>query len=237
MRNGLKDASKDVATVDRWFAKASLNIGIVTGAVSGIIVLDIDPRHEGDETLATLEREHGQLPPTWRFLTGGGGEHIILRHPGVRIANSAGKIGAGLDVRGDGGYIVAPPSMHISGRPYAISVDHHPNDVPLADAPAWLLQAIGPDRSVKARPTVARPAAHWRELVGAEVAEGRRNASVASLAGHLLRNRVDPWATLDLLLAWNRIHCQPPLSDAEVIATVRSIAYREVKRRETPRAA
>jgi putative DNA primase/helicase len=236
VRNGLKDASKDAPTVECWFANLRLNVGIATGAPSRIIVLDIDPRHCGDEMLAALEREHGALPATWRFLTGGGGEHIVLRHPGARIPNSAGRLGPGIDVRGDGGYIVAPPSGHICGRHYAICVDHHPDDVTLADAPDWLFRLIGGD-GAQVTPTAARPAAHWRELVGTEVAEGRRNATVASLAGHLLRSRIDPWVTLDLLLAWNRIHCRPPLDDAEVATTVRNIAHREVERREGRRAA
>ena len=59
-------------------------------------------------------------------------------NPGRNVPNSASAVGPGIDVRGDGGYIVAPPPLHMSGRPYAISVDHHPDDVPLADAPAWL---------------------------------------------------------------------------------------------------
>jgi hypothetical protein len=95
--NGLRDASKDPAVVGRWFQNSELNIGIGTGAVSGIIALDIDPRHGGVETLIVLERQHGPLPNTWRFLTGGGGEHILFRHPGGRVPNSAGKIGAGVD--------------------------------------------------------------------------------------------------------------------------------------------
>lgn len=117
VRNGLKDASKDPATVEGWFTKTRFNIAIATGAPSGVIVLDIDPRHGGDETLANLEREHGNLPATWRFLTGGGGEHVLFRQPGRSVANSAGALGPGIDVRGDGGYIVAPPSLHICGRP------------------------------------------------------------------------------------------------------------------------
>jgi putative DNA primase/helicase len=236
VRKGMKEASKDATTDECWFANTRLNIGIATGAASGIIVLDIDLRHDGHETLAVLESEHGALPATWRFLSGGGGEHIVLRHPGARIPNSAGRLGPGIDLRGDGGYIVAPPSVHICGRHYAISVDHHPDDVALADAPHWLLRLIGGDGDAQVTPAAARPAAQWRELVGTEVAEGRRNATAASLAGYLLRNRVDPWVTLDLLLAWNRIHCRPPLDDAEVATTVRSIANREVERREGRRA-
>ena len=138
---GLRDATKDPAVIDEWFGRGRFNIGIVTGAISGIVALDVDPRHDGDQTIRRPRGEHGLLPSTWRFLTGGGGEHILFRHPGSTIPNSAGKIGPGVDVRGDGGYIVAPPSEHISGRLYAISVDHHPDEVALADPPLWLLQA------------------------------------------------------------------------------------------------
>ena len=230
VQEGLQDASKDPEAIASWFGQGQLNIGIATGAVSGIIALDVDPRHDGDQTLAALEREHGPLPPTWRFLTGGGGEHILFRYPGRPLPNSAGEIGPGIDVRGDGGYIVAPPSEHISGGRYAVSVDHHPDEVKLADLPPWLLQRLRP------QPETGKPAARsakdWRGMVGSVVGEGERNRTLASLSGHLLRNRIDPWVALNLLQAWNRAQCSPPLADAEVVATVRSIARREIARRE-----
>ena len=69
-------------------------------------------------------------------------------------------------------------------------------------------------------------------MVGSVVGEGERNRTLASLSGHLLRNRIDPWVALNLLQAWNRAQCSPPLADAEVVATVRSIARREIDRRE-----
>jgi hypothetical protein len=230
VQKGLQDASKDPDEIARWFGQGRLNIGIATGAVSGIIALDVDPRHDGDLTLAELEQEHGALPETWRFLTGGGGEHILFRHPRSAIPNSAAKLGPGIDVRGDGGYIVAPPSQHISGRPYAISVDHHLDDVPLADLPAWLLQRLLPQPATT-KP-VAKRARDWRSTVSGVIAEGERNRTLASLSGHLLRNRIDPWVTLDLLQSWNQTHCCPPLAETEVVATVRSIARREITRRE-----
>jgi len=227
VKNGLKDASKDADTVSGWFTNASLNIGIVTGAVSGVIALDVDPRHDGDETLAALEREHGPLPETWRFLTGGGGEHILFRHPGQKVPNSAGALGAGLDVRGDGGYIVAPPSRHVMGRAYAISVDHHPEDVALADAPDWLLKRIiTPGKAAK-----AKQAAEWRALTREGAANGERNNSIAKLSGLLLGKRIDPHVCLDLMLAFNATRCQPPLPEDEVAMTVASIARRELQGR------
>jgi putative DNA primase/helicase len=98
VKNGLKDASKDPATIEHWFTGTTFNLGIATGAVSSIIVIDIDPRHDGEATLAALEHEHDPLPVTWRFLTGGGGEHILFRHPRRNVPNSAGALGPGLDV-------------------------------------------------------------------------------------------------------------------------------------------
>ena len=69
-------------------------------------------------------------------------------------------------------------------------------------------------------------------MTGGTVAEGERNRTIASLAGHLLRNRIDPWVTIHLLRAWNQTRCEPPLADVEVVRTVRSIARREIERRE-----
>ncbi|MGE0650799.1 MAG: bifunctional DNA primase/polymerase [Alphaproteobacteria bacterium] len=233
---GLLDASRDPATLGTWFEGKAWNIGIATGAASGIVVLDIDPRHGGDEALAALEAQHGPLPLTWRFLTGGGGEHVLFRHPGGVVKNSAGKVGPGIDVRGDGGYIVAPPSIHISGRPYAISVDHHPEDAPLATLPDWLLAMIvaPPPRVAIGGPLKnGRTPTNWRGQLGNPVAEGERNITVARLAGILLSRRIDPHVCLDLMLAFNAARCSPPLPDDEVVATVASIARREfASRRE-----
>lgn len=223
VRNGVKDASKDPETVERWFTKSSINMAIATGAVSGIIALDVDPRHDGDETLAALEQKHGPLPETWRFLTGGGGEHILFRHPGSRVSNSAGSIGPGLDLRGDGGCIVAPPSRHVSGRSYAISVDHHPDDIPLADAPSWLLKTAVAARKVNK----AKKAAEWRAITRDGVANGARNETIAKLSGLLIGRGIDPHVSLDLILAFNATRCRPPLPEDEVAQTVASIARRD----------
>jgi len=223
---GLLDASRDPNLLTTWFERERWNVGIATGAVSGIVVLDIDPRHGGDEALAVLEAEHGPLPPTWRFLTGGGGEHIVFRHPGGTVRNSAGRIGPGIDVRGDGGCIVAPPSLHISGRPYAISVDHHPDEVALAPLPHWLLNLL--TEPAAAGPlNIGRVQSDWRAHLSGTIGEGERNIALARLAGLLLGRRIDPHACLDLVLAFNAARCRPPLPDLEVVSTVASIARRE----------
>jgi putative DNA primase/helicase len=188
--------------------------------------------------LAKLEAEHGALPPTWRFLTGGGGEHILFRHPGGMMKNSAGSIGQGIDVRGDGGYIVAPPSVHIGGRAYAISVDHHPDDIPLADGPSWLLSLIAAPSApaaIRGRLKIGREPTDWRAQLGGTISEGERNMALARTAGLLLGRRVDPHVCLDLMLAFNAASCKPPLPGEEVVAIIASIARREfATRKERP---
>jgi putative DNA primase/helicase len=226
-KHGVHDASDSEDRVREWWkVRPHANIGLATGGAAGILALDVDPRHGGDDTLAALEREHGEIPPTWRFLTGGGGEHILFEHPEETVRNSAGKLGDGLDIRSDGGYIVAPPSLHASGRRYAISVDHHPQEVPLAEVPQWLLDRL--------KQTAAKPGwtvEQWRALTGGGVDEGGRNEAIARLAGHLLRRFIDPRVALDLLQSWNLTHCRPPLPPEEVTRTVESICAREMARR------
>ena len=224
---GLRDATTDVAIIRGWWERwPDANVGVLTGAASGLVALDIDPRNGGDETLRRLERAHGPLPPTWRFLTGGGGQHVLFRHPGGSVRNSAGRVGPGVDVKADGGYIVAPPSLHASGRWYEFSAKFHPDRLKLADMPDWLLKAV--DRPVTRSAT---PVEGWRQLVGQGVTQGERNDAIARFTGHLLRIGVDPHVTMEKMLVWNRSRCRPPLPDTEVEATVRSIARCEIRRR------
>jgi uncharacterized protein (DUF927 family) len=126
--------------IDRWF-RVPKNIGIVTGAISGIIVLDIDGP-DGDEALKAITGRHGDLPATWCSITGKG-RHYLFRHPGGELKNMANRQ-LSIDVRGDGGYIVAPPSTHPSGAEYAWTQDDQQD---IADAPAWLIEWITADRT------------------------------------------------------------------------------------------
>jgi len=117
---GLKSASADPETIARWWARwPSANVAVRTGAVSGLVVVDIDPDHGGGATIRDLVDRHGPLTRGPVVRTGSGGWHAYFRHPGDPIHNSAGtRLGAGVDVRGDGGYVIAPPSRHASGHQY-----------------------------------------------------------------------------------------------------------------------
>ncbi len=126
-QNGLKDASADSDVIGAWWTQwPRANIAVATGAISGVVVLDIDPRHGGDVSLESLEDLFGKLPHTVECLTGGGGRHIYFKHPGGYVPNSSGKLGRGVDVRGDGGYVLAPPSDHVDNREYVWEASSEP---------------------------------------------------------------------------------------------------------------
>lgn len=214
------------AEIREWFRRwPGSNLGIVTGAVSDLAVVDVDPRHGGDDSLAELERQHGALPDTCEALTGGGGRHLYFRHPGVTLRNRAAIV-PGVDLRCDGGMVVAPPSLHASGRRYLWEVSHDPDDVPPLAMPAWLLELC---RGIT--PHGGHPLPYWRSLTHEGVGEGARNSTIASLTGHLLYRGVDPDVALELLLCWNRVRCRPPLDDEEVARTVESITRTHIRHR------
>ncbi|MEX2648503.1 MAG: bifunctional DNA primase/polymerase [Alphaproteobacteria bacterium] len=216
------DQDEIAAWFDRW---PDANVGIVTGTVSGLVVLDVDAGHGGDDTLARWEREHGPLMPTIEAVSGGGGRHLYFAAPSPCPRNRVG-IGPGIDLRGEGGMIVAPPSIHPSGRRYAWRDGHGPDDRSLGPMPGWLVHLIvGEARS-------GHGLAHWRSIVREGVPEGERNSTIASLTGHLLWHGVDPDVALELMLAWNRMRCQPPLPDDEVARVVASITRLQDRERQ-----
>jgi hypothetical protein len=237
--HGLKNATADKATIRAWWQQwPGASVGIATGAVSGLVVLDVDPRHDGDRSLWELEDRHGKIPHSVEALTGGGGRHILFGHPlnGVIVRNVTALGGLpGLDVRGDGGYIGAPPSIHSSGRAYEWEASSHPDDVPLASTPPWLLDMLRRSPAGSGVPAPGTSTADWRALVAQGVEEGRRNQAVAALAGHLLRRGIDPFVTLHLVIAWNTTSNRPPLLAEEVARTVNSIAGAELRRRQRGR--
>ncbi len=215
--HGLKDASLDPGVIRGWWAKwPHANVLVRTGKIGDrhLVALDIDvsiTRH-GDETLAALIAEHGDLPPTPQCVTGGGGQHIFFwsHRP---CPNSVDKVGDGLDIRGEGGYVVAAPSRHRSGRSYEWEASAHPAEVDLAEAPSWLLDLAGRYR---------KPADVGNVEVG-DFIIGKRNSALTQLAGHMRRPGIGPKAILAALLVENETKCKPPLDPAEVRRIAESI--------------
>jgi putative DNA primase/helicase len=151
-----------------WWPKA--NIGIVTGRKSRIFVLDVDSYNGGDQTLGAYERRHHALPETRIHHTGSGGVHYIWAHPGFDVRNNAGKtLGQGLDLRGERGFIVAPPSVSAKGA-YELNPAQ---DTDPATAPEWLLNLL---RSYDREQTGASIAGAMPDVPGAG---GRRYAEAA----------------------------------------------------------
>lgn len=137
-KRGFHDAEKDEAAIKAlWGARTNFNIGIATGEVSSFWVLDVDPDKGGNESLEALENKHGSLPETLVSITGSGGRHYFFRIPaGHIIPCTVGKLAKGIDTRGNGGYIVAPPSIHPNGTQYQFRENE------ITEAPHWLIQAI-----------------------------------------------------------------------------------------------
>ncbi|MCA9289391.1 MAG: bifunctional DNA primase/polymerase [Phycisphaerales bacterium] len=136
-------ATIDEVTIRRWWSQwPKAGVGIVTGAASGLVVIDVDPRHDGDSSLDALQREHGRLPETVESLTGGGGRHLLYQHPGGFVRSVNG-VRPGIDAKADGGFIVAPPSLHESGRLYGWELSSMPRELALAELPEpWLAQVL-----------------------------------------------------------------------------------------------
>src|SRR4029453_17561451 len=162
-----------------WFRQwPEAGIAAVTGPISDLVVVDVDPRHGGDESLEKLEREHGALTKTVECRTGGGGRHLYFTHPGGFIGNKVG-LAPGIDIRADGGYVVAPPSLHASGVRYAWVAGRAPESIGIAPLPDWILR-----QAIEEEPRRGHPIAHWRRLVCEGVPAGERNNTIASLGGH-----------------------------------------------------
>ena len=180
------------------------NVGIRTGAVSGLVVLDVDPRHGGLQSLEKLKRRHGKLPHGPQVLTGSGGEHLWFSHPGAPVGNSAGRLGYGLDVRGDGGYVVVPPSVHANGNPYQWLREL---ETPLPALPAWLHAAERRNGAKQAKLDEIIP-------------EGGRRPAMLAIAGKLKRSGLSGDEIMPTLRKLNE-RCRPPLEEHEL----GSIAY------------
>jgi len=134
-QEGERPSAADLVTL---FAEGEANIGLATGQRSGFWVLDVDPDHGGDKTLAALLLEHGPLPPTYTVATGSGGTHYYFALDGCEVQSTVGRLGRGLDTRGEGGQVVAPPSVSDKGA-YSVAAD-----LPLAPGPGWLTEALTP---------------------------------------------------------------------------------------------
>jgi len=225
-----QDRVADEIQIVEWFEDyPEAGIAVVTGQISNLIVLDIDPRHGGMET---IKENNLQLPVTVSVNTGGGGYHYYYKYPqklseklGGKIKNFTGENVdlPGLDLRADGGFVYAPPSLHPSGERYEFAEGLSPAEVELTEPPEWLINVIKNRQQAEQKKST-----DW-EKKWAGSKEGNRNNSAAQLAGKLAHSAVPPEAAKEILLEkWNSKNiaangAQNPLPAEEVIKTVDNI--------------
>jgi hypothetical protein len=219
--NGVKDATTDPVTIRAWWTRhPHANLATPTSWCS---VLDVDPRHGGDVTLAERERQHGPLPETAEVLTGGGGRHVYLA-PVPGLGPSSGRVGVGLDIRsGADAYVLLPPSSHVSGGVYLDEILHPLFETPLAPMPAWLLALASPPSTNGASHGVGET--DWAALL-AGAPEGQRREIALKIAGHYLGKRLPQTEVVSILRGY-AMQCVPPFPDRACREIVRDLVRRD----------
>lgn len=213
----------DGALVERWWSSTpEANIGILTGQKSGVFVLDVDSKNGGNDTYSELLAQHGQMPDTWEVMTGNGGRHCYFRFPAFDVRNVAGLL-PGIDIRGTGGQVVAPPSIHPeTGRRYEWDGLREIEETPIAEAPPWLIDLL-----VKHN----KPEFKTARTVPDKIHAGVRNSTLVSLAGSMRRLGLNEQEMLPTLLQVNRERCEPP----EAEAAIHTIAHSMMRYRPADR--
>jgi Bifunctional DNA primase/polymerase, N-terminal/Primase C terminal 1 (PriCT-1) len=221
---GVHDATPNLERIHAWWGSCrDLNIGLACGAPSGLFVMDFDGA-EGEASLRVLEQMNCPLPPTREVITGrNGGRHAYFKLGKHAVRNSTGKIGAGIDVRGTGGYVLLPPSIHPSGRPYRFSVDSADQ---IASAPDWLHAIMYEKKSIE-----GKPLEHWHCVLINEISRGTRNSTLASVCGKLLHSGLNDVALLlDVMLCINEARCNPPLKNSEMATIISSVVRAHLRK-------
>lgn len=209
--HGLNNATSAKGAIDKFWLRSPLaNIGMRT---DGLIVVDIDVKHDGFASKALLEAQLCPLPKTRVHRTGGGGEHWIYQAPeGSDIRNRNGLL-PGVDIKANGGYIIAPPSLHRSGKRYEVI-----DPSPIAPAPAWLIEQT----TAKKQKTPFTPTTENQVIP-----IGERHSKLLSIAGSLRNNGISQSDIEATLLSVNRSVCENdpdnPLPDSEVLGIAASV--------------
>jgi putative DNA primase/helicase len=216
-RNNWKyTATSDPKKLSTLFAANDCNLGIATGYKSKLIVIDIDPKNGGDDSCLKLFKEHGALDEhTLVANTGGDGQHIYFRYGGNQIGNYHGTVfGAGIDIKGNGGYVIGAPSNHISGGDYYWRNGFYlPAELP-TDLEQILLDYKGTQTSSK-------------RFEQKDIVTGNRNISLAGIAGRYRAKGLEVDQLESKLLKDNQQRCKPPLPEREVKAIAQSICRYE----------
>ncbi|NUQ65462.1 MAG: bifunctional DNA primase/polymerase, partial [Pirellulales bacterium] len=224
---GFLDASSDPAIIQDLFSgKGDCNIGVATGPASGFWVLDLD----GDEGRRSFFEEvlEGDLPETLAANTPGGGLHLFFRSNGSPIKNRAKIGGNPIDVRGAGGYVVVPPSIHPNGKQYAWAGD---DETEIAEPPVWLLAYVvgeSSHSSNSSRLSFQIGGGDHLDSLGNHpgVAAGQRHDTALRLIGSALGRGLDPVVVAQQAIDWGQ-RCSPPMADDEVLRVLGDLTRKQ----------
>ena len=216
-RHGVKDAATNPDTVKGWWRRwPNANIGLAIPP--RLLVVDLDSA----DAFHRLKAEDRGLPATVRTKTARGA-HFWYRIP-TAAKNRVGIV-PGVDLRASGGYVLVPPSVHPSGAVYRWEVPLERKAI--AEAPSWLLNLLSEDGQVR-----SRRAADWHQTISEPVSQGRRNQTLAEVAGLLFRCLPADVAA-ELAYCWAEVRLSPALPHREVVRTIDSIAGCELRRRRS----
>lgn len=219
-KNGFHDASFDEETVRNWWKEnTNANIGIPTGKENGIVVIDFDTKEEegfyAEDSIAVLEEKLGTLTDTWQAITPGGGYHYFYKYPeGYDIGRSIGKLYPHVDILGNDGYVVAHPSVRITGRSYEWEAEHTPSDIPLAELPArWLEAILNLKEETSGQEASGNNSAFTLPDI---IPEGQRNDTLFRYACSLRARGRKASFILSELQTVNRERCEAPMAEKEL---------------------
>ncbi len=217
--HGCLDAVNGMQAYEALHGGRPHNVAMATGAKSGVWVLDIDPRHGGQESYREMVQTHGPFPTTWEVYTQSGGLHVYFRWDTNRPVNNRANILPGIDVRGEGGYVLLPPSKVEGSYEWICS----PSQAALADAPDWLYDIIGAEKD---------PGGRNLAYLADGAIDGHRNVTVTELSGMLLGRGFPVKLAWVLVDSYNQQYVSPPLEERELLRTFQSIAGREINKRQ-----
>ncbi len=206
----IRKASASTTIIKKWAKQfKECNWGIATGFESQVFVVDIDPKHNGERTWLAMVGEN-KIPKTVEVVTGTRGTHLYFKYPtNLAVSNSA--IGKGVDIRGEGGNIVIPPSIHPNGNAYMWAKGRTPDKVKIAVAPSWLIKIIK-----------EKTANEFPSLMGTKIEKGERNNTIFHQSLLLARQGALYEFVLTAMRTWVRETKEFDLSDKEIVATVES---------------
>ena len=212
----------NLASIRKWFGGGDCNLAIVTGLISGLVVVDCDTA----EDAAWWQEHHSPTPLV--VTTGRGGSHFYYRYPDRPIAPRTGILGRKIDIRGDGAIAIVPPSIHPeTGKRYEwIPWDYYAlYELPILDS-TWFGSArsgFGGSIAASAKPTIRRGLAYIRHI---EAVAGKGGHNQTFRAACKLRDSgLSPDEALDALRDWNETNAEPPWSDKELAHKIHD-AYR-----------